>query len=530
MPICQTGCSSSSDCEPTLVCESVNAKSKYVEDDCPKLDIPAPGKSINVCLHPPIETAYTDNGNPDVRLGRCKGDCDWDHQCEQGLFCYKREEAFEEVPTCRGGKLDGSQTDVCAMDITYSERIHGKPLPPMPKRSPVCSPDCDVDCDCDGYLLCSHDVMLARDSGCTNLEGGNSIPVCTYPKLTSFGNSPVRTRLPYRACSGDCDNDVECGHGLKCLRRESRIQGSSIPGCVGKPDDDIEYCVPVSDDVLAPTEAPYSLPTVPRDDSSSGVGGRSVITTYIPGKLTVRKDQLLLSEGLDARLLATSDLPVLLGNGKWSKLRFHRRPDAAATFLNPDGSGGFVYVSNEEGPDINEGGVGAFYFDVDGKVLDYKMLLTNTRMNCGGGRSPWGTWITNEEYSGGRIWQVDPFQRREPQVTQVGRDRGWWESFAYDIRDKAQPRFFATEDAPNGALVRYSPSSEAVDWSDPWNILNDEGGAVEYLVLMKDEGGNSGTFRWTANREEARTSAKEVYPNTEGIDVRNDILYFVCTI
>ena len=60
-------------------------------------------------------------------------------------------------------------------------------------------------------------------------------------------------------------------------------------------------------------------------------------------------------------------------------------PDGAMTTSLPEDDGGWVYVSNSELPD-GAGGVGAIYFDRDGTVVDYKMLLTNTSMNCSGGR------------------------------------------------------------------------------------------------------------------------------------------------
>ena len=116
---------------------------------------------------------------------------------------------------------------------------------------------------------------------------------------------------------------------------------------------------------------------------------------------------------------------------------------------------------------------GRYFFDKNSRVIDYQMLMVGTRMNCGGGWTPWNTWVSmncgggwtpwntwvsNEEYKKRRIWQVDPYGRRSPQVTSIGNDQGWWESFAYSVWNSNRPRLFATEDASNRALVRYTPS------------------------------------------------------------------------
>jgi hypothetical protein len=115
---------------------------------------------------------------------------------------------------------------------------------------------------------------------------------------------------------------------------------------------------------------------------------------YIPGRLTTSKLGLLLSEGLDARLIAESGDRVIYdqtsgqnSNDK-SKDEFHFEPDAGATFQDrrSNNPGGWIYVSNSEVME-RRGGVGAITFDKNGYILDYRRLLTHTSMNCGGGRT-----------------------------------------------------------------------------------------------------------------------------------------------
>ena len=189
--------------------------------------------------------------------------------------------------------------------------------------------------------------------------------------------------------------------------------------------------------------------------ANSQFGAPKTNLEYLPGVLTVKESGLILSEGLTARRIATTDQRVIYVNGGRSLEKFHEAPDAGATFVDtrPGNQGGWVYVSNSEvKPD---GGVGAITFNRRGDVIDYRRLLSNTRDNCGGGRTPWNTWISCEETSGGRIYQVDPLGIREPERITMGEtDTGDFESFAHDIRNTTAPRFFATKDDDRGELRR----------------------------------------------------------------------------
>jgi len=112
---------------------------------------------------------------------------------------------------------------------------------------------------------------------------------------------------------------------------------------------------------------------------------------FVPGDLSRTEAGLLLSRGLRARVIAKTGEQVQYSNDAISSRVFHAYPDFGATFpdTRPNNIGGWVYVSNSEVDYIREGGVGAITFNKDGNVIDYRMILEGTTMNCGGGKTPW---------------------------------------------------------------------------------------------------------------------------------------------
>lgn len=109
----------------------------------------------------------------------------------------------------------------------------------------------------------------------------------------------------------------------------------------------------------------------------------------------------------------------------------------------------------------------------------------------------------------GQIYQVDPFGERPGEVMTLGNVGGRWESFAYDVREKDRPRFFATEDHNKGTVRRFTPN-EKVDWTkseDPWQILHSEG-VVDYLIITPNVNGTGGSYAWTDDFEAAKNNAR----------------------
>lgn len=253
---------------------------------------------------------------------------------------------------------------------------------------------------------------------------------------------------------------------------------------------------------------------------------------YRPGDFSQgkrsRDGNLDLSNGLDAVAIARAGKSLDYANGGRSSALFHKSPDGAAVFKK--GNGGWYYVSNAEndspGSSWTDGGVGSIEFDSKGRVVKYKKLANSLRHNCGGGRTPWNSWVTCEEIENGRVHQIDPSGGISPSKTDMG-TLGHYESFAYDDRkDAARPTFYVTRDSVRGSLTRFTPNDRGMECynqpnaRDRWCTLNH--GTRDYLLIS---GGSKGTFKWTKDEGAARDNAERYYPNSEGIDIADGMLF-----
>lgn len=145
------------------------------------------------------------------------------------------------------------------------------------------------------------------------------------------------------------------------------------------------------------------------------------------------------------------------------------------------------------------------------------------------GTTPWGTFVSCEEYGRGQCFQIDPNPLGEhhsrPEQTNLGGDGGNFEAVGCDDRNPSQPIFFLTEDHKSGTLRKYTPPPTLSGTPAGWDALHVDGFNIEYLVFLDDE-----RFTWTCDEQIGRFSQERYFPNVEGISYHNGLLYFVSKV
>jgi hypothetical protein len=308
------------------------------------------------------------------------------------------------------------------------------------------------------------------------------------------------------------NTDGSCGLGPFDDNDDVAFTVAAFPQTTATPD-------PMPTSPSPPVSPPTPIPTRAQTQTLSPTESPFVLFSYGESLVTDPNLSIQISDGLTAKRIAQAGTKVTFASGGQSSRTYHRYMDAAGVTTLPDG--GYVYVSNSE--DYNgKAGVFGLYFNKDGEIIDYKALLTGTTWNCGGGLSPWQTWISCEETSIGQCWQVEPNpaspNHNSPNITLLGGDGGNYESVAVDNRNPQKPTFFTTEDNSYGELRRFEADGNG------WDALH-SGGQTTYLQFL-----DGNRFQWTTSLSAGKNSAANYYPNVEGIAYHNSTLYFVSKV
>ncbi|GAP52478.1 alkaline phosphatase PhoX [Streptomyces azureus] len=213
-----------------------------------------------------------------------------------------------------------------------------------------------------------------------------------------------------------------------------------------------------------------------------------------------------LPSGFTSRVIARSGQRVGSTSYTW-----HNAPDGGACYA--DGTG-WIYVSNSE---INpSGGASAVRFSSTGAITGAYRILSSTRQNCAGGKTPWNTWLSCEEVDRGYVYETDPWGTKAA----VRRDAMGRFKHEAAAADPVRQVVYLTEDVTDGCFYRFRPTT--------WGDLSS--GTLEVLVAGS---GTSGPVTWArvpdpsgATATRSQVSGAKRFNGGEGCYYANDTCWF----
>ncbi|TQJ52933.1 PhoX family protein [Streptomyces sp. NBC_00080] len=221
---------------------------------------------------------------------------------------------------------------------------------------------------------------------------------------------------------------------------------------------------------------------------------------------TADANGIRLPSGFTSRVIARSGQTVSGTSYAW-----HNAPDGGACYA--DGTG-WIYVSNSE---INpSGGASAVRFSATGTITAAYRILSATRQNCAGGKTPWNTWLSCEEVDRGYVYETDPWGTKAA----VRRDAMGRFKHEAAAADPVREVLYLTEDVTDGCFYRFRPTS--------WGDLSS--GTLEVLVAGT---ATSGPVTWSpvpdptgATATRNQVSGAKRFNGGEGCHYADDTCWF----
>ncbi|MET9729521.1 alkaline phosphatase PhoX [Streptomyces sp. NPDC006458] len=240
--------------------------------------------------------------------------------------------------------------------------------------------------------------------------------------------------------------------------------------------------------------AAYAAPAQPGTGPYGSLGSPDANGIRLPG-------------GFTSRVVARSGQTVSGTSYTW-----HNAPDGGACYA--DGTG-WIYVSNSE---INpSGGASAVKFSSTGQITGAHRILSNTRQNCAGGKTPWNTWLSCEEVSLGYVYETDPWGVNAA----VRRDAMGRFKHEAAAADPVRRVIYLTEDETDGRFYRFVPNT--------WGNLSS--GTLQVMVAGS---ATSGSFTWanvpdpdgSPTTTRTQVSGSKSFNGGEGCHYADDTVWF----